>query len=465
MIARLPVRWRLTAGFALAFALLVLLLGVALRVGFVRSLDDGINASLSVRADEVRALVAANGAENLSGLQTNRLSEADESFAQILDPSGRVVASSSSRLAGPLLDRKALQAVGGGGTYVTIPRVQGLDHRARLFAVSANDDARSVVVVGSSLEDRDDALGTLTLGLLIAGPIAVALASALGYLLAASALRPVEAMRRQAASISGTERGARLPLAPADDEVRALGQTLNSMLDRIGGAVDRERTFVADASHELRTPLAILQTEIDLALLGERSTEELRAALASAREETNRLSRLATDLLVLASAQDGELSLVRERLDAATLIKRVAERFSVAAAQADRSVVTDAEGDLPLWADEHRLEQAVGNLVDNALRHGRGTVRVGAARVETGVRFVVSDDGPGMSPDFAPHAFERFSRADAARTGDGAGLGLAIVRAVARAHGGEAELWPGPPPGVAMTIPDIRGVGLPIPRD
>jgi heavy metal sensor kinase len=453
--ARLPVRWRLTLGFALAFALLLLVLGVALRIGVERSLDEGIDSSLQARADELRALVAANGVDDLAGVQANRLSEAEESFAQILSGSGELLAGSSAELGAPLIDPEQVADAGERGSYLTVPRTEGLEHRARVLAVDAGNPEGSVVVVGASLEDRDEALTSLSLGLLIAGAIALVVASALGYLLAASALRPVEAMRRRAAEISGSERGARLPVARADDELRALGLTLNSMLQRIDGAMDRERTFVADASHELRTPLAVLQTEIDLALSGERSREQLRTALVSAGEETERLSRLATDLLALARAQDDQLPLAREHLDASSLVAEVAERFSAAAERAGRAIGAEVELGLVLHADRQRLEQALGNLVDNALRHGQGAVRISARGTDGAALLVVSDEGPGIPADLAPRAFERFSRADAGRGGEGTGLGLAIVRAVALAHGGEAEIRSGPPPGVAMTIPAV----------
>ena len=284
-------------------------------------------------------------------------------------------------------------------------------------------------------EERDETLATLLTLLLVVGPIALLLASLAGYWLAGAALRPVEAMRRGAAEISAATSGRRLPLPPAQDEVRRLGVTLNAMLARLDEGLERERRFVADAGHELRTPLATLRAELELALRQPRPSEELVAALRSAAEEVERLVRLAEDLLVLAREGENGPPLRRTRVDVPDLLETVAARFR----RDDRSIEAVAPAGLALDADRARLEQALGNLVDNALRHGRGAVRLRAEAGEGEVVLRVRDDGPGFPSGFADRAFERFSRADEARAGGGAGLGLAIVAAVARAHGGRVS--------------------------
>jgi two-component system OmpR family sensor kinase len=301
-------------------------------------------------------------------------------------------------------------------------------------------DKSRVLAVGISLEDTEDALSSLVAQLLIVGPLALLLASVGGYFLAAAALRPVEAMRQEADAVSASEPGRRLTLPPAEDELHRLGETLNSMLARLESALERERRFVADASHELRTPLAMLRAELDLALRRERTPEELDKAVRSAAEETERLSRLAEDLLVLARAEGGELPVRYESVAAADLIAGIAERFRPRADDAGRVIETEAEDGLVLNVDRLRTEQAVGNLVDNALRHGKGRIVVEARRGgDTTIELHVRDAGPGLPPDLASRAFEPFSRADAARTGPGAGLGLSIVDVIARAHGGFAH--------------------------
>jgi two-component system, OmpR family, sensor kinase len=246
-------------------------------------------------------------------------------------------------------------------------------------------------------------------------------------------------MRREAEAVSAAEPGRRLPLPPAHDEIARLGETLNTMLGRLETALAREQRFVSDASHELRTPLAALRTELELALRRERSAGELKQALRSAAEESERLSQLAEDLLVLARSHGGRLPVRRERLAAAALLGDVRERFGRRAAEAGRPLEVQADDRLELSVDRLRAEQALGNLVENALRHGRGRILLQAQRRDGVVELHVRDEGPGFPPEFLGRAFEPFAREDPARQGPGAGLGLAIVDVIARAHGGAAH--------------------------
>ena len=274
----------------------------------------------------------------------------------------------------------------------------------------------------------------------IGGLAALLLAVAGGYALAVGALRPVEAMRRRAAAITARTPERRLPVPPAKDDLSRLARTLNDMLARLAAALEHERRFVDDASHELRTPLALLRTEVEIALRQPRSQAELEQALRSVAEETERLSQLAEDLLLIARSDNGELPIRREHVSAEELMSTVAKRFALRALERDSSVSVEAAPGAMLDADALRIEQALGNLVENALMHGAGAV-VLAARVEGDeVELSVSDEGAGFPPDFAEQAFDRFSRADEARSYGGSGLGLAIVDLITRAHGGRAEV-------------------------
>jgi signal transduction histidine kinase len=290
------------------------------------------------------------------------------------------------------------------------------------------------VVVARSLGVSDEARHRIYREFLIAGPLAVLLASLAGYALAAAALRPVETMRRRAAGVTAAAPGV-LPVPRARDEISRLAVTLNDMLARLGSALEHERRFVADASHELRTPIALLRTELELALRRPRSPKELRFALGSALEETERLSRLADDLLLLARAEEGSLPLRRQRTDLEELFENVARRFAARARSADRQVRA-APTSAIVDADPARVEQALDNLVDNALAYGAGDVVLFAEPADGVVELHVTDGGAGFDEAFLPRAFERFSRADEARRGGGAGLGLSIVQLIASAHGG-----------------------------
>jgi signal transduction histidine kinase len=246
-------------------------------------------------------------------------------------------------------------------------------------------------------------------------------------------------MRRRAAALSATKLGERLPTAGGNDELGRLGRTLNELLARVDDAVARERTFVSDASHELRSPLAMLRTELELIARDRPSGGALQDAVASAVEETDRLRRLADDLLVLARADDERLTVRPEPLDAAELLDAAATRARAGSATETPRITAHAQPGLRVLADRGRIEQALANLVSNALRHAGGDVRLEARDAGARVELHVLDDGPGFAPDFLPAAWERFARGDPARTEDGAGLGLAIVRTIAELHGGDAQ--------------------------
>jgi signal transduction histidine kinase len=411
-------------------AIVLAAMGLFLYLRLGAALDRTIDQSLRERANDVGALVRQSD---------SRLAERGESLAQVLGPNGSIV-DSTRGLDRPLLTGSEIARAQGASIEIPSRDVAGSDEPARLLARPVDTQrGRVVVVVGASLEERGEALGSLLLALLIGGPVALLLSSLAGYGLAAAALRPVESMRREAESVSAAEPGRRLPLPSARDEIHRLAQTLNGMLGRLESAFARERRFVSDASHELRTPLAALRTELELALRRERTPEELVGALRSAAEETERLSQLAEDLLVLARSEGGRLPVRRERLAALELLAGVQQRYERRAAAAHRPFEIQAEDGLELSVDRLRAEQALGNLVENAFRHGRGRIRVQAHRNDGQVEVHVRDEGPGFAQEFVAHAFEPFSRSDQARSGAGTGLGLAIVDVIARAHGGAAH--------------------------
>lgn len=446
-MSRVPIRVRLTLAFALAMTLVLASIGLFLYLRLRSGLDATVAQGLAARASDVGALVEQSD-DGLS--EARSLRGADDGFAQILRPDGQVVDSTAGLGGGPLLARADLERATAGSISL-VRTVEGEHVRLLAEPVVAQDEVL-VVVVGASLESRNEALEDLRNLLLIGGPVALLLASTAGYVLAAAALRPVERMGERAATISAASSGRRLPVPPARDEIARLGERLNEMLGRLERALDRERALVANASHELRTPLALLKTEIELALDEPDSAPVLAAALRSAGEETDRLAQLADDLLLLARADAGELSLRRAPLDVGDLLDSIAVRFRRRAGDAGRRIEVSAPPGLGVLADRRRMEQALVNLVENALRHGSGAVRLHAVEHPGEIALHVRDDGAGFPPEFLQHAFERFSRADAARPG--AGLGLAIVAAVARAHGGVAvaKNRPGGGADVALTI-------------
>jgi two-component system, OmpR family, sensor kinase len=394
-VRRLPIRLRLTLAFAAAMAVVLAVLGFLLYARMESALDNAIERNLRTRADDVAALVQQGGVGLPQG--GSGLSEEGQTFAQVLDEDANIV-DSTAELDESLLSSADVARAESGPFFVERP-VPGGDEIARLFVMPVHlDGLRRVVVVGESLEAKGDALENLLTLLLIGGPLLLVLSSAGAFLLAGRALRPVNA------------------------------------------ALARERRFVSDASHELRTPLAALRTELELALRRPRSRQELEVALRSAAEETDRLSHLAEDLLVLARAQDGKLPVRKEDLAAAELLGTVHERYAGRASAAGRSLAVQAADGLRLPGDRLRLEQALGNLVENAFRYGAGAITLVARGSNGRVELHVRDEGPGFNAEFVGRAFQPFARGDPARSGHGAGLGLAIVDVIARAHGGSAHV-------------------------
>jgi two-component system, OmpR family, sensor kinase len=436
--ARLPIKYRLSILLGLGMAAVLTGLSVFVYGKTATNLLGTIDAGLSSRAGALAGNVRDDGPAQVSVEPT--LIEGTKVFAQIDDTSGRVLRSTAriarSRLLSPPQARSLRRATSYDRT------VPGISNVSRVFAVPVvTHDGRLVVVaVGASLQDRHNELVQLAATLAIAGTAALILICLGAWLALASALRPVERMRKQAADISATDPGRRLSLPAGEDEIALLGATLNQMLDRIEESVASERHLVDRASHELRTPLAIQRIDLDVALSGPQTVAELTSALGSVSQENAHLTRLTEDLLVLSRARGGVLPVRRAEVALPELLNDAQHRcgllnstgIQVAFQAADCVVYVD-----PVW-----FRQAVDNLVDNALRHTPpgGRVEVRAARHGDSLTVTVEDTGPGFDEAFLGAAFEPFTRAsrNPGAPHGSAGLGLAVVRTIARAHGGRA---------------------------
>src|SRR5579884_1030099 len=285
-VSRLPIRVRLTLGFAVAMAVVLAVVGIFVYRRVSNELLATVDQTLvgqSREAGETGRVDADTG----SG----------PTLAQLFDARGDLRHSQPKAL-GPLVDRQVLAEAHAGERVWLDKHLPGRTGEWRVLAAPALS-RDGVVVLARSLEPRTESLDHLRHELLVFLPLALLAASLGGYALAAGALRPVEVLRRRAQAVTA-DAPAVLPVPDGGDEISRLAITLNQMLERLHAAVEHERRFVADASHELRTPLALLQTELDLALRRPRSREELESALRSAAEETQRLSRLADDLLLIA---------------------------------------------------------------------------------------------------------------------------------------------------------------------
>jgi len=459
---RLSIRARLTLWYVLLLAVIVVAVGafllLRLRSDLVRAVDEG----LSTRAAQIALGFSEQGGGEASsgpgGSQFQDVADSSlaglpqaESGAQLLDSGGWLLESAGDAIAeSPLIGPEAV-ARALAGTTIRETLSTGSDREPfRVLAIRLpGPGAPSVVVVATSLEETNRSIGRLAVLLLAAVPVALAAAAAGGWWLARAALRPVARMTKAASEIGAGTLDERIDVPAAADELQRLASTLNAMLGRLQAAVEQKRRFVGDASHELRSPLAVMRTELDVTLMDPSLPPVAREALASADEEVTRMSRLVDDLLVLARIDEGGLPLLLGRIDLREVAENAVSSMRVLAGA--RGIELSLEGSpAPTEADAARIEQVIVNLVGNAVKFTGPSGKVGVEvwSDEGGVGLTVRDTGPGIAPDLLPTIFDRFVRADRARSRadeGGSGLGLAICHEIVHAHGG--RIWVESEPG------------------
>jgi two-component system, OmpR family, sensor kinase len=441
----MPIRLRLALAFALAAAALFALGGWLFASGLSSAQLKTIDSQLTV------LLAQAGRSQSAGGYLT-----------QVIDAAGRVRSASADAGHVALVTASQLSQARQGQIFVTWT----VDEEStRIAAAPLAGHPGWVAVVAGSLETYDATQSQVARELAVGGAAFTAVAGLGAYWLARAALSPVERLRRQVAAISERGGTSTVEVPPTRDEVAALAGTMNDLLGRLQRALTRQRAFVADASHELRTPLAVLRGELELAARPGRGLPELTAAVRNSSAEAERLARLTDDLLLLARSDEDRLGLRLVRTDIGALLTRSAGLAGSRLAAVGLSCRVDVPPGTCADVDPDRIRQAVDNLIGNALRFApRGSVIVLAARAAgSGLDIAVSDDGPGFPAGFLPHAFERFARPDSGRSrGDGgAGLGLAIVRAVAAAHGGVATAGNKPGGGAVVRLHLPGAVGPP----
>jgi signal transduction histidine kinase len=450
--ARLGLRPRLLVVSVVGVAVALLVGGLLLYAVMTAALNRAVEGEVRTTAREVASLV-----------DTGRLPESlpvtGAQVVQVLDDQYRVVAGSpmADRLT-PLVSAPELQQLKGGGSITVPGRRTGLSGDLQVAAVQAGPVADRVTVVAAlPTADLETSQRLLRRLLLVFFPLFLVALAAIVWRVSGSALRPVEELREGAERIGSggngdaRTRGAeRLPVPPTRDEVAALATTLNGMLDRLAGAQERQRAFVADAAHELRSPLATMRTQLEVAdRLGDGG--ELPKELLP---EVERLSVLVEDLLVLARTADRTARRPVEDVDVRGLLDEVARRYAAARVPvtlaapavpgfpASPGTGSGGTGPLVVRASRDELFRAVANLVDNAVRHADTRVRLGASLRDGTVVVVVTDDGHGIPEAERERVFDRFARLDEARDRDsgGTGLGLPITRELVRRAGGAVRL-------------------------
>ena len=439
-LSALPLRVRLVAGFAAAVTVVLVVAGAFVYWRVEYALDRRLDGDL--RADS-RAVAAALGQQPTGPAGAAGGTAAGRRY-QLLDEQGRVLGSGSDVGTAPLLHPGQARRALAGPLVADIGALLPVSRRPlRLLAGPVTvAGQRRVLVVADRRDQRDEALRELLAQLAAAGLAALVVTAVVGDRLARSALAPVERYRVQAATIAAGATGIRLDVPPSrDDEVTRLGHTLNEVLTALERAVERERQFTQDASHELRTPLTLLSGRIQLALRRPRGVPEHEQVLRELAVDVTSLTALAEGLLALTTS--GSRAAARgDDSDLAAVAR------AVVAARPARVGVLDVP-DIPVLVGlpEAALRQVLTNLIDNAVVHGgndTGAVHVEVDAAGSGPAVLrVTDAGPGVDPQFLPGAAERFARADVARARPGAGLGLALVRALTDDAGGELRLCSG----------------------
>jgi signal transduction histidine kinase len=427
----LSLRARLTLAFAAGMMIVSVGVGVFIYTQVRRDLRDEVDLGLRGRA---QALVASRALEHGLASTSGHFADNDESFAQLLSADGTVLESTRSVSGRALVGGSVL----GHARPVFVDRTPSGLEPARMLVVPATvHGRRAYLVVGATMSDTREALTRLLELFAIAFPVALVASSLIGWLLAGAALRPVRRMSAEAAAVTAAHPDRRLHVPDGDPGLALLAETLNSTFDRLQQALLRERAFVDNASHELRTPLTILKAEVDTALSAPRSEGELRAALESAAAEVRHLIRIAEGLLVVARANDGRLPVERSPIALAELVDGGIAAFAAQARSAGVRLVARVDP-AQVSIDPTRARQALDNLLANAIRHSPPGGRVTVTATAVGERAVieVSDQGAGFDDDVLARAFQPFNRG--IDNPDGVGLGLALVRAVAEAHGGGA---------------------------
>lgn len=360
------------------------------------------------------------------------LDDTEASLVQVLDAAGTVVASSSNITGRPpiadLLPEEAR-------TLDQVPIPTGYAYRA---VARDTADGQYVVLVARTLEPVSEGTSVVVISLLCGIPILLLLVAVTTWEVTGMSLRPVEGIRRQVAEISDSELDRRVPEPIGDDEIARLARTMNAMPGRLQSSRDRQRRFVSDASHELRSPIASIRHQIETALAHPNGTS-LDALLPDLLTEDLRMQKLVEDLLLLARADENTVTTVARPVDLDDVVLAEAHRLRQRGAVRVEAREVSAGRVLGDAAALHRL---VRNLTDNAERYAGSVVRLGVHSQSGPIKLTVADDGPGVPAAEQGRIFERFVRLDNARARDtgGAGLGLAIVAAVATAHGGTVHV-------------------------
>ncbi|MBO0778325.1 MAG: heavy metal sensor histidine kinase [Ktedonobacteraceae bacterium] len=449
-------RLQLAVWYTMAFAALLLLTGAVFYQYLERSLEASVDTDLQIRAQQIASsLVLQHGSVALSNVRTTLpgfgttnpaqgvpLADVNRgALVRLLDAHARLLGETPAFRALPAPAASVTQPLQGTPWQGTILSTGGQEVRLYSRTLTAGGKPVAVIQVGESLATLHALLHQLVAALFVVGFL-VLLACAVGsYWLAGRSFAPIQRLAETARKIKAGDLSQRVPVPPVRDEVQYLAVTLNEMLHSLDQSFSRQRRFVADASHELRTPVTVIRNKAEVALLRPRSQDDYCTVLHSIHMETERLSHLISDLLALAHGDEGLACFERETVHLDRLVESTAAHAEGLAQERGIRLSVQASQPVTLIGDEARLIQVMMNLLDNAIRytHSGGQVQVSLQATASQAQLVVRDAGIGIAPEHLPHIFERFYRADQARThtgGSGTGLGLSIVEWIVRMHNG-----------------------------
>ena len=451
MITR-SIRFRMALWYAALLAAALVLFGAASYVGLERYLQKSLEESLVKQARSIGDVLIVNINQSGQDYVNNEITEhyspeINGRFIRVTRADGKPI---------------FISGLPKDGTFDPahvppphLPVTQPFSHEVEMsdghelllhgLPYRASDGSQFLIEVAAPYNQIESVLRGLLLTFALGLPLIVALAIGGGYLLMRRALHPVDEIRQKAAQITSRNLGERLPVVHTGDELERLAVDLNRMIERLETSFHQVNRFSADASHELRTPLTVLQGELEsMARSSSNLPIEIRDTIGSALEETQRLAKIVENLLAISRLEAGEARKQLERLDFAELARSTADQMRLLAEEKNIHLDCNGAEHVEVDADPARLKQVVVNLLDNAIKYTpeRGKVSISVVKQDSRAVLEVEDNGIGISADDLPHVFERFYRADKARSRQmgGTGLGLSIVRSICLAHGGRVTV-------------------------
>src|SRR5215216_3361336 len=443
------IRFRPTVWYTGLLAGLLALFSIATYVVLQRYLTETLKDSLAKQARDIGQTLLAN--VNQSGeayvideIKEHYAPETNDLFLRVTRADGSVVYA-SGQPKNKSFDPSQIPAQTGSASEESSREIEldsGPDLLVDSLPFATADGSHFLIEVGAPYKEIEEVSHGLLLALAIALPFVVAIAVGGGYFLMRRALKPVDEITKSAERITSRNLSERLPVAQTGDELERLSVSLNQMIARLEKAFQQSNRFAADASHELRTPLSILRGELETLARKPDTPSDIRETIGSALEETERLTKITENLLAL-SRLDAETQLEQTRVDLGELVTTTTDQMKLLAEDKKISLRCNTSMHTEVKGSRARLKQLVVNLVDNAIKYTPegGEVQVTVTKNDDQAILEVTDTGVGIPAESLPQIFERFYRADRARTRTlgGTGLGLSIVKSICKAHGGNVK--------------------------